>query len=94
MSKMAWLQRIRVHLIDGGPSKIDKSQQKVACYFGGTKELNYFMDECNLLAIDEDLVDEQTWPPPDVFIIRLISASASVQQFVPDILMVQIGRKS
>jgi len=61
MSEMSWIQRAREYLDDPQASsqhEMPKSHPSIA----GTAS-SYFMDDTDLLAVDEDTVDHLQWPP-------------------------------
>ena len=68
MSEISWIQRAREHLTQ--PSTVKKeTQPEHEQHANDIKDSNYFLDDVDLLSIDEDYVVAQEMPPLDVAFI-------------------------
>lgn len=81
MSDVSWIQRVRDYLeAEEVPARgLDQTLALFDRHTQSAKEATYFMDEDNLLSIDEDLVNGQQWPPFQVSLILAEAYFHSVQ---------------
>jgi hypothetical protein len=64
MSEISWMQRVLEHLMGVQPEDAQASQAAVSQYSLQVRDLNYFMDESDLLCINEDHVEAWRLPSP------------------------------
>lgn len=69
MSEIMWIQRAREHLSNPPQESKYGIIPEVDHYRSTTQDCNYFMDDRNVLAVDEDYVNELDRPPPDTAVI-------------------------
>ena len=65
MSEVSWIQRVREHFI-GSPTVVgsDVTPAELDLHSAQAHDLNYFMDDEDLLFVNEEDVDSQQLPPP------------------------------
>ena len=66
MSAIAWTTRARAYLFQRSTSRADMPQKELEEHDYATQDLNYFIDDTNLLLVDEDDVNPLEWPHPDI----------------------------
>lgn len=69
MSEMTWIQRAWEHLSDPRPKTNREVRPEVDHLLSTTQNFNYFMDDTNVLAIDEDDINELDRPPLETAVI-------------------------
>jgi hypothetical protein len=69
MSEMAWIQRTWEHLVDPPLKANDVPRPEIDRPLAALKDFTYFMDDTNVLAIDEDHINEQLCPPKETAVI-------------------------
>jgi hypothetical protein len=69
MSEISWLQRVREYLVGAHQADFETSRSTITQHLAQTQDLNYFMDESNLLAIDEDYLEAGLLPSLDTAIL-------------------------
>jgi hypothetical protein len=70
MSEISWIQRA-FEIVRGAvtASPADAYVDELDEYVVTTADYSYFMDDTNVLAIDEDFVDQHHWPPPQSIVL-------------------------
>lgn len=64
MSEMAWIQRAWEHSIQPSLNPTnDLPRAEFDHQISAAKDFTYYLDDTNVLSIDEDHVDERSWPP-------------------------------
>jgi hypothetical protein len=63
MSEITWIQRAREHISNPPQGAEYAVLPKVGLSLSATQDCNYFMDDHNVLAVDEDYVNELDRPP-------------------------------
>lgn len=69
MSEITWIQRAWAHLADPPPKADCAVRPEVDHPVSTTQDCNYFMDDNNVLAIDEDDISELDRPPIETAVI-------------------------
>ncbi len=63
ISEVSWIQRCREILFRQSAGGVDISQRDLDLHLLRAQDLNYHMDDVELLSVDEDRVDALEWPP-------------------------------
>ena len=66
MSEISWIQRVRDYSMGACQEAHQASQAAVSQYSLFARDLNYFMDESDLLSINEDYVEAWRVPSPEM----------------------------
>ena len=66
ISEVSWIQRCREILFRQSAGGIDISQRDLDLHLLKAQDLNYHMDDVELLSVDEDRVDALKWPSLNV----------------------------
>lgn len=61
LSEISWLGRAREYILQN-VTRIPEPRGSTNLEWLAAADLNYHVDEANLLAVDEDVVDEYQWP--------------------------------
>ncbi|KAK5188954.1 hypothetical protein LTR92_011046 [Exophiala xenobiotica] len=69
MSAISWMHKVHEYLICVQPKRLEAPQVAIDQHSAQLQDLNYFMDESNLLSVDEDYIEAGKLPPPETAIL-------------------------
>ena len=81
MSEVSWAQRARQHLYRHSVSDI--TQDELDMHDLATQDLNYFIDDTDLLSVDEEAINAFDWPHPRVALMLSESYFGSLHHCFP-----------
>lgn len=70
MSEMSWIQRAWEHA-HSPPHRVgsDVPRAEIDRHLSAAQDFTYFLDDTNVLSVNEDHINERTWPPFDTALI-------------------------
>lgn len=65
MSEISWVQRAQEYIFRHSTDRTNITQSEVDDHRIAANDLNYFIDDANLLLVNEDTINALDWPSPE-----------------------------